>query len=52
MDRNLCDPETKEDHACPLPLVGPVYMSGKLSFMSRDLALYNIRDTSLLPNNR
>jgi hypothetical protein len=51
MDRNSCDPEKKEDHACPLPLVGPVYMSGELSFMSRDLALY-ITDSSLLPNNR
>jgi hypothetical protein len=28
------------DHPCPLPLVGDVYMSGELNFMSVDLARY------------
>jgi hypothetical protein len=51
MDRNSCDPKEKSDHPCPLPLVGEVYMSGELSFMSRDLALY-ITNTTTLPNSR
>ncbi|KAL3924805.1 MAG: hypothetical protein SGILL_000815 [Bacillariaceae sp.] len=32
------------DHACPLPLVGPSYMSGELNFMSMDLARYIVSD--------
>lgn len=52
MDHNSCDPNAQnEDHACPLPLVGDVYMSGELSFMSRDLALY-MTNTTLLPPKR
>jgi hypothetical protein len=37
-DKNYCDPNEKDDHPCPLPLVGDMYMSGELSFMSPDLA--------------
>jgi hypothetical protein len=32
------------DHACPLPLVGPSYMSGELNFMTMDLARYIVSD--------
>jgi hypothetical protein len=32
------------DHACPLPLVGPSYMSGELNFLSMDLAKYIASD--------
>ena len=32
------------DHPCPLPLVGPSYMSGELNFMSMDLARYIVSD--------
>lgn len=36
-----CDLDAiNHDHACPLPLVGDVYMSGELNFMSVDLANY------------
>jgi hypothetical protein len=38
--RNNCNPELHEDHPCPLPLVGNVYFSGELYFMSPDLAKY------------
>ena len=32
------------DHPCPLPLVGPSYMSGELNFMTMDLARYIVSD--------
>ena len=32
------------DHPCPLPLIGPSYMSGELNFMSVDLATYITSD--------
>jgi hypothetical protein len=52
MDRNSCDSDDEEsDHPCPLPLVGEVYMSGELSFISQDLALY-ITNTTMLPSSR
>jgi hypothetical protein len=51
MNASSCDPNIQEDHACPLPLVGDVYMSGEFTFMSRDLAAY-ISNTTLLPEAR
>jgi hypothetical protein len=38
MDEYSCDPNITEDHSCPLPLTGPLYMSGEVYFMSPDLA--------------
>jgi hypothetical protein len=36
-----CDLSLQDhDHPCPLPLVGDIYMSGELNFMSVDLARY------------
>jgi hypothetical protein len=38
MYEDSCDPNVTEEHACPLPLVGSLYMSGELYWMSPDLA--------------
>jgi hypothetical protein len=37
---NSCDPNVTDTHSCPLPLLGPHYMSGELYFMSRDVARF------------
>jgi hypothetical protein len=38
--KDSCNPNITDDHPCPLPLVGNVYMSGELSFMSPALASF------------
>jgi hypothetical protein len=38
--KTSCDPDEVDTHSCPLPLVGPHYMSGELYFMSRDVARF------------
>mmetsp|Transcript_25849 Transcript_25849/g.61242 ORF Transcript_25849/g.61242 Transcript_25849/m.61242 type:complete len:777 (+) Transcript_25849:2560-4890(+) len=40
VDKHTTKHGGESDHPCPLPLVGPSYMSGELNFMSVDLASY------------